>query len=316
MWPILMLAMRQRARQRALTIRKTELEGKEVLCGFWFEWEPRVELTAIPNMYNMVCVAFIEENHIPTFSPKFHPDTYFIEGIKKLRGEGRDVLISVGGASAHIALKEADKPAFKAELINIVDKYGFSGVDLDLEGDSVKAADNQTVIPAVLREIKEEYRARGKDFIITMAPEFSDLRGHDARYKPYIEDLEGYYDLIFPQYYNQGEDGIWSERHRIFLSQNDDANKAWFLEELTRAIVTGTQDFMRIPADKFAIGLPASPDAALNGYVKNPADVAQALARLSEEGFDIRGLMTWSINHDAANQFEFARRYAPIVFGI
>ncbi len=146
-----------------------------------------------------------------------------------------------------------------------------------------------------------------------MAPEFRYLRGYDAPYKPYLMDLEGYYDYIWPQYYNQGQDGIWSEELRVYLSQNDDAMKADFLYTLTNAIVTGTQDFLKIPANKLAIGLPASPEAAFNGYVKNPADVSRALDRLRTEGNPIRGLMTWSVNQDYANGYEFARRYGGMV---
>ena len=309
--PLLYLLATQNHRKRFKT---TAAETQNVLCGFWFEWEPHVDLADIPEAYNIVCVAFMEENHIPTLKPKFYTAEHLIDGIRKLRERGRKVLISIGGASASIALHEVDKSAFKAELVDVIETYGFSGVDLDLEGDSVKAADNRTVIPAVLREIKDEYRANGKDLMITMAPEFPDLRGYDAPYKPYLEDLAGYYDLIFPQYYNQGADGIWSDEHRLYLSQNDDENKGLFLLTLTRALVTGTQDFLKIPADKFAIGLPASPVAAMNGYVQNPDDVAWALAQLSAEGYPIRGLMTWSINHDAANGYAFANRYAPMLF--
>ena len=305
--------MMLQARKRQYNAESITDKGKNVLCGFWFEWEPRVELTEIPSEYNMICVAFIESDTIPTFAPKFHSDEYFINGIKKLRQEGRDVLISIGGASAHIAIKQSDKSAFKNELLTILEKYGFNGVDIDLEGESIKAADNQTVIPEVLREIKDYYRSQGKDFVITMAPEFVDLRGEDAPYRPYITDLDGYYNLIFPQYYNQGEDGIWSDTLNKYLSQNDDSVKANFLYELTHAIVTGTKDFIKIPSEKFAIGLPASPDAARNGYVKNPEDVEKALKRLASEGNAIRGLMTWSINHDFANRYEFVRRYAPML---
>jgi len=102
---------------------------------------------------------------------------------------------------------------------------------------------------------------------ITLAPEFSDLRGNDAPYKPILMNLEGYYDLVYPQYYNQGADGIWSDEFNMYLSQNDNEHKAEFLYTLTHALVTGTSNFIKIPADKFAIGLPASTSAALNGYV-------------------------------------------------
>jgi len=311
MWPLILMILL--AEQRLYKVKSITDKDKSVLCGFWFEWEPRVDLTMIPKEYNMICVTLMENNTIPTFTPKFLNDEYFINSIKKLRQEGRDVLVSIGGASPEIAITQEEKSAFKNELLAALEKYGFNGVNIDLEGESVKAADNQTIIPEVLREIKDYYRSQGKDLVITMSPEFVDLRGAEASYRSYITDLDGYYNLIFPQYYNQGEDGIWSDTLNKYLSQKDDNVKADFLYELTHAIVTGTNDFIKIPHEKFAIGLPASPDAAQNGYVKNPEDVEKALRHLASEGFAIRGLMTWSINHDFANGYEFAHRYAPML---
>ena len=98
------------------------------------------------------------------------------------------------------------------------------------------------------------------------------------------------------------------------MPQNSNELKAEFLYTLTHAIVTGTQDFIRIPADKFAIGLPASPAAAFDGYVENSDDVRDALDRLDAEGNRIRGLMTWSVNQDSVRGYQFASDYAPLVF--
>ncbi|MFE8730871.1 chitinase, partial [Aeromonas hydrophila] len=67
---------------------------------------------------------------------------------------------------------------------------------------------NQTVIPAALRLVKDHYRTQGKNFLITMAPEFPYLTA-SGPYTPYLRALEGYYDWINPQFYNQGGDGIW-----------------------------------------------------------------------------------------------------------
>jgi chitinase len=291
-----------------------DLSGK-VFCGFWFGWNPQVSLTSIPPEYNLICVAFVEPNAegVLTFAPYMDEDE-FIAGMESLKAEGRAVLLSLGGAHEGIILRESDKPLFKDELMRLIERYGFNGIDIDLEGASISAGDNQSVVPAVIREIKDFYRSQGKPFIVTMAPEFNLLRGYAAPYKPFLQDLEGYYDLIFPQYYNQGADGIWSDEYHMFLSQNDNEHKAEFLYTLTNAIVTGTNDFLQIHADKFVIGLPASPLSAINGYVENPDDVRWALDRLEAEGHGIRGLMTWSINQDSVNGYEFVQRYAPMIF--
>lgn len=287
-----------------------------VLAGYWFEQPPQVDLASIPGCYNIICVAFMQTgpNGIPTFSPSYMTDVEFRAAVETLKCQGREVLISLGGAFGYVALACGDRRAFVSELIRIVDKYGFTGFDIDLGGDSITAADNQTVIPEALMEVKNYYLQQNMNFIITMAPEFPNLRGADAPYRPYIQKLEGYYDLIFPQYYNQGSDGIWSYELNMFLPSDSNEHKAAFLYTLSNAIITGTQDYVQIPADKLAIGLPASPDAAFSGYVENPDDVQLALDRLDYEGNCIRGLMTWSINQDVNNGYGFVNSYAPIVF--
>ena len=286
-----------------------------VLVGYWFEWPPQIDLATIPG-YNIIIIAFMQNgpDGIPTFKPLFMSDEQFRGMVDMLKCQGKEVLISLGGAYGQVALNESDTQVFANEIIKIVDKYGFAGFDIDLESESMTAADNQKVIPEALIYVKNYYLRQGKNFMITMAPEFPYLRGENAPYVPYIQALEGYYDLIFPQYYNQGLDGIWSYELNMWLSQNNNEYKAQFLYTLTNAIVTGAQGFIQIPADKFAIGLPAQPASAFNGYVENPEDVIYAFDRLDAEGNCIRGLMTWSINQDAVNNYEFVSNYAPLVF--
>ena len=89
---------------------------------------------------------------------------------------------------------------------------------------------------------------------------------------------------------------------------------------MTHRLVTGTDNFIKIPADKFVIGLPANEDAAATGYVKNPKDVENALKRLKASGNEIKGLMTWSVNWDAGKSAtglnynnSFVNTYAPML---
>lgn len=95
-----------------------------------------------------------------------------------------------------------------------------------------------------------------------------------------------------------------------------------FLFYLTESLVTGTRDYIAIPAEKFVIGLPANVDAAATGYVIDPAAVVNAFKRLDAAGHPIKGLMTWSINwddgvsaHNVPYDWEFYNRYAPLIHG-
>ncbi|MBC7210291.1 MAG: chitinase, partial [Pseudomonas sp.] len=178
---------------------------------------------------------------------------------------------------------------------------------------------------AALKLVKDHYAAEGKHFIISMAPEFPYLTSA-GRYVDYLKALEGYYDFIAPQFYNQGGDGLWVQEANngkgAWIAQNNDALKEDFLFYLTESLVSGTRGFTRIPADKFVIGLPANVDAAATGYVVNPTALTNAFKRLYAKGVSIKGLMTWSVNWDNGvnkdhvpyNQ-EFSRRYGPLING-
>ncbi|OQV65460.1 hypothetical protein AK51_20555 [Serratia nematodiphila DZ0503SBS1] len=112
-----------------------------------------------------------------------------------------------------------------------------------------------------------------------MAPEFPYLRTNGT-YLDYINALEGYYDFIAPQYYNQGGDGIWVDELNAWITQNNDAMKEDFLYYLTESLVTGTRGYAKIPAAKFVIGLPSNNDAAATGYVIDKQAVYNAFSRL------------------------------------
>lgn len=302
------------------------IQGKNLLVGFWHNWAGKsdgyqrgtsaeIRLSEVPEAYNVITVSFMTGSGIPTFKPYNMSDADFRGEVARLNAQDRAVLLSLGGADAHIELQKGDAQKFSDEIIRLVETYGFDGLDIDLEGAAISAGANATEIPAALKTVKQKYPG----FIISMAPEFPHLRVGGA-YEPLIKNLEGYYDFIAPQYYNQGGDGLWLAEAG-YLAQDNDSVKADFLFYLTDSIVQGTRGFVHIPADKFAIGLPSNRDAAATGYVKNEVDVRLAMERLAAQGTPIRGLMTWSINWDggrdrSGNAYgnEFANRYADVVF--
>lgn len=311
-----------------------DMRGKQILMGFWHNWAPNpggdgyqrgefaeLQLTDVPAPYNVVAVAFMKGHGIPTFKPYALSDEAFRRQVGVLNSQGRAVLISLGGADAEIELAEGDEQAFALELIRLVETYGFDGLDIDLEQSAIKAGANAVVIPQALKLVREHYAGFGKHFIISMAPEFPYLKPGNA-YEPYISNLEGYYDFIAPQFYNQGGDGVWVDETNSWLTQNDDELKEDFLFYLTDSLVHGTRGYLKIPADKFVIGLPSNIDAAATGYVDQPQKALNALRRLAEQGSAVRGLMTWSVNWDAgyskdgvAYGWEFVERYRSITEG-
>lgn len=285
-----------------------------VVVGYWHNWDngggykggnaPAVKLSEVHPDYNVIDVSFMKvydtaEGRIPTF--KLDPATglteeQFIAEISDLNAQGRAVLIALGGADAHIELKTGDEQAFADELIRLTDKYGFDGLDIDLEQSAVTAANNQTVIPAALRMVKDHYKKQGKNFLITMAAEFPYLTS-GGKYLPYLEGLDGYYDWINPQFYNQGGDGVYVDNVG-WIAQNNDKLKEEFIYYISDSIVNGTRGFSRIPHDKLVFGIPSSNDAAATGFIQDPQDLYDAFNKLAKQGQPLRGVMTWSINWD------------------
>lgn len=259
------------------------IAGKKILMGFWHNWPAgaadgyqqgsfaNIALEDVPSEYNVVAVAFMKGRGIPTFQPYNLSDAEFRRQVGVLNAQGRAVLISLGGADAHIEL----------------------------------------------------HAGQGKHFIVSMAPEFPYLH-KNGKYVPYLQALEGVYDFIAPQYYNQGGDGLWVQEANggkgAWIAQNNDAMKEDFLYYLTESLATGSRDFVRIPAQRLAIGLPSNVDAAATGYVIDPAAVSNAFRRLEAAGHAIKGLMTWSVNwDDGLNKrgerynWEFRKRYASLI---
>ncbi|MGL5335681.1 MAG: immunoglobulin-like domain-containing protein [Enterovibrio sp.] len=322
-------------------VQASAIQGQEmvnptagVVVGYWHNWcggsgyqggvAPCVTLEKINPHYNVVDVSFMKvhgNNPIPTFvlaTETGMTEAQFIEQIGKLNSQGRAVLLALGGADAHIELRKGQEQAFADEIIRQVETYGFDGIDLDLEQTAVTAADNQTVIPAALRIVKDHYRAQGKNFLITMAPEFPYLVTGGA-YIPYLEGLEGYYDWINPQFYNQGGDGLYIDGVG-WIAQNNDALKEEFIYYISDSLINGTRGFYKIPHNKLVFGIPSSIDAAATGFVKEPQKLFNAFNKLSQQKQPLRGVMTWSINWDvgknsAGQSYDssFIKTYGPFI---
>ena len=150
---------------------------QKVLVGYWHNWASKgrdgykqgtsasLNLSEVNQAYNVVPVSFMKSDgttRIPTFKPYNQTDTAFRQEVAQLNSQGRAVLLALGGADAHIQLVKGDEQAFANEIIRQVETYGFDGLDIDLEQLAITVGDNQTVIPAALKIVKDHYRAQGK----------------------------------------------------------------------------------------------------------------------------------------------------------
>lgn len=266
----------------------------------------------------------------------------FKAAIKAKQAAGKKVLISIGGANGQVQLSTtAARDTFVSSVSKIIDEYGLDGLDIDFESHSLSLNTGDTdfrsptspVIVNLISAIKTLKAKYGSDFVLTMAPEtfFVQLGyqyygsgpwgGQDPRagaYLPVIHALRDDLTLLHVQDYNSGSImGLDNQYHSM--------GGADFHIAMTDMLLTGfpvagdtTKVFPALRPEQVAIGLPASTQAG-NGHT-TPAEVNKALDCLTKKVScgsyqthgtwpSMRGLMTWSINWDRFNQWEFSKNF-------
>ncbi|MEV4198956.1 chitinase [Micromonospora globbae] len=288
-----------------------------VLTGYWHNFDnPAVELRLrdVPAEYDLVAVAFAEATATPgavTFAvdPGLsaalggYTDADFTADVRTLQSRGKKVIISVGGETGRVSVNDAASAvAFSDSVYALIQRYGFDGVDIDLENGL-----NPTYMAQALRALRAK---AGAGLIIAMAPQTIDMQSPAGSYFKLALDIRDILTVVNTQYYNSG----------AMLGCDHNA-----------AYPQGTVNFIVALAciqleaglrpDQVGLGLPAGPGAAGGGIVA-PSVVNAALDCLTR-GTNcgsfrpprtypgLRGAMTWSINWDVTNGNGFARTVAP-----
>ncbi|MER7175138.1 chitinase [Streptomyces mesophilus] len=277
-----------------------------------------------------------------TECPNVESEAEFKAAIDAKQAAGKKVLISIGGQNGQVQLATtAARDAFVSSVSNIIDTYGLDGLDIDFEGHSLSLQNGDTdfrsptspVIVNLIQAIKTLKAKYGAKFVLTMAPEtfFVQLGyqfygsgpwgGQDPRagaYLPVIHALREDLTLLHVQDYNSGPImGLDSQYHSM---GGADFHIAMTDMLLTGFPVAGNTErvFPALRPDQVAIGLPASTNAG-NGHTPT-AEVNKALDCLTKKTNcgsyqthgtwpALRGLMTWSINWDRFNGWEFSRNF-------
>ncbi|MFI8002801.1 chitinase [Streptomyces sp. NPDC086010] len=277
-----------------------------------------------------------------TECPNVESEAEFKAAIKAKQAAGKKVLISIGGQNGQVQLAStAARDAFVTSVSRIIDTYGLDGLDIDFEGHSLSLATGDTdfrspttpVIVNLISAVKSLKAKYGEGFVLTMAPEtfFVQLGyqyygsgpwgGQDPRagaYLPVIHALRDDLTLLHVQDYNSGSImGLDNQYHSM---GGADFHIAMTDMLLTGFPVAGDQSrvFPALRPEQVAIGLPASTQAG-NGHT-SPAEVTKALNCLTRKTDcgsyqthgtwpGLRGLMTWSINWDRFNNWEFSRNF-------
>jgi chitinase len=326
----------------------------KILVGYWHNFDNGsgfIRLRNVSTKWDVINVSFAEPTNGSTggtigFTPYSYTDADFKADIAYLKGLGKKVLISIGGANGQVRLETTGaRDAFVSSMTAIIDKYGFDGMDIDFEGHSLslnpgdanfKSPTTPVVVNLIsaIRSIQSRY---GANFVLTMAPEtfFVQLgysfyggtcSGCDTRAGAYLPVLYGVRDILSwlqVQDYNSGPiTGLDDQYHNM--------GTADFHVAMTDMLLTGfpvgrntSNVFPALRPDQVVIGLPANGNAG-GGYT-SPAEVQKAVNALvkgipistysvrsnvtNNSGF--RGLMSWSVNWDAFANFEFTNNHRP-----
>ena len=322
-----------------------------VIVGYWHNFDNGsgfIRPENVSSKFDVVNISFAEPVSGSTSLIDFTPDaanisdTDFRTGIETLQSRGQEVVISIGGANGTVQLNTiAERDEFVTSMISIIEDYGFDGMDIDFEGQSLalNLGDDDFRNPTTPRivnlisaidTITDHF---GNKFVLTMAPEtffvqlgYSFYGGISAAadrragaYLPVIHALRDKLSFLQVQYYNSGS--ITALDDQFYAMGNADFYVSLVDMLLKGFPITGdpSKFFPALRQDQVLIGLPANFSAG--GGFAPPAEVHKALDylikgisfggnyTLSQTYPNLRGLMTWSVNWDAFNNFEFSNEH-------
>jgi chitinase len=281
------------------------------VTGYWQDFNNGAKVLKLrdaPSGYNVIAVAFADATTTPG-AVTFNLDTTlgysgvqeFKDDITTLHGQGRKVIISIGGQNGTVSVSDAASATnFSNSVVGLLNTYGFDGVDIDLENGV-----NSTFMAQALHSIASAHPGA----IITMAPQTIDMQSTGMEYFKLALAVKDVLTVVNMQYYNSGTmlgcDGqVYAEGSEDFI---------------TALACIQLQNGLR--PDQVGLGLPASTAAAGGGFV-NPSVVNAALDCLTtgtncgnfhppQRWPGVRGAMTWSINHDGTTNFNWINTVAP-----
>ncbi len=165
------------------------------LIGYWAGYGgagSTFPLREVSPQWDVIIVAFATpDKSAPEGTLQFHTpaglDTeQFKSDIAYLKGQGKKVMISLGGGGQHFTLADPKRvPNYVSSVTRIVSEYGFDGIDIDFESPSLSIDPGDTDFKhpttpsivnliAALRQLREHF---GSGFMISLVPEGRDSLG-------------------------------------------------------------------------------------------------------------------------------------------
>lgn len=318
---------------------------RHILVGYWHNWQDRtasfLRLGNIPPSFDVINIAFALPSGKVVGEMVFKPYETTIPGefkadVDYVHSLGKKVLLSVGGANGSMALTDENARCnFIESITSIIQEYSFDGIDINLEskitlasGDTDFRNPTSPSIINLIAAIKQIRTYFGPDFMLSMAPETISVQGGHktyggvkGAYLPIINGLRNILTYLHVQHYNS--DVMIALDGQAYEQGTADFHVA-MAEMLLQGFDVGqnpTSIFPGLRPEQIVIGLAAYANAASNGYTA-PLEIQKALDYLTTgksfggryclrqtAGYpNFRGVMTWSINWDAASYQHFSRK--------
>ena len=332
-------------------VKAAAVSPSKLLVGYWHNFDNGtgiINLRDVSSKWDVINVSFGEtgaDRSTIVFSPCYGTEASFKSDIDYLHSLGKKVVLSIGGQNGVLLLPDATaKQNFISSVEALIDKYGFDGIDIDLEsGMNLNGGDTDFKNPTTpqitnlissLHTLAAHY---GSNFILSMAPEtayvqggFTAYGGIWGAYRPLIYGTRDILTYIHVQHYNAGSgmgmDGI------SYAQGTADFEVAMADMLLHGFPIAGNSNnlFPALREDQVMIGLPACPSAAPSGGYITPTEMKKALDYIikgisfggkyklaNQNGYPgFKGLMSWSVNWDAKSNYEFTTNYRAYFDGL
>jgi hypothetical protein len=223
----------------------------------------------LPDEYTLILFAFARVDAEGGVIFDHHQDTdALIHDISDRRHRGEPTLLSIGGTGgARSGLHRPEhRERFLADLVPIIDRYGFSGVDWNLELGMPGGPSADGMI-AVSRALRDRY---GDDFAITVAPYAAPEIV--AAYKSMVGRAHDIVTFVGFQHYNAARPPTPDSVLRVM--------EEWRTE-------------CRLRADQWALGFLHRDDE--RGLTTPHRRMVSIYQHVAEEHPGLRGVWTWGI---------------------
>ena len=313
------------------------------LIGYWSGYGragSTFPLRQVSPQWDVIIVAFATpDQSAPEGTMQFHTPagldpSEFKKDIAYLKSQGKKVMISLGGGGQHFTLANPDRvPNYVSSVTQIVNEYGFDGIDIDFEspslsidpGDSDFRHPTTPSIVNLISALRQLHDRFGSRFMISLVPEgtqipsgFPSYGGQFGSYLAITHAIRDILSFVDVQDYNtpplQGLDG------EIYQPGSVDYHAA-VTELLLHGFKVGgdpRQFFPPLPPEKVAVGFltgdttPLIVSEAMDYLIggKEPAGSTYKLRKTGGYG-SMLGAMFWTIDADRRGDYEFSNVVGP-----